>query len=162
MKIDHQGRVELIVAIGKSHRWLNWKVMCETNRVCNGERSSLISIQVNLLLKSWSEAWSAQCSYLLVKREIKSVVWMFVYASTYRHFSVTGCQVALRRAHGSDAGKQDLLPIFTLLSFNFNGKKKNMYINNSHSFLFLIVPIFITKFSRTTAFTHIFFSNLLP
>lgn len=32
-------------------------------------------------------------------------------------------KIALRRARGSDAGKQDLLPFLILPSLNFNGEK---------------------------------------
>lgn len=62
--------------------------------------------------------------------------------------------VALRRDHGSDTDEQEFLHFFTLLSLNFNGK--NIYINNLHFFLIPIVPIFMTKFSKTTPFIWTF------
>lgn len=118
------------------------KQQWQQNRICNGE-SSLISVRADLLLRSRPEVWSTQCScHAKGENEVNCMdaCVCFLSIQTFQH-----CILGLHEE-----------PVFLMLAnkpccLSSSSRhciimEKNMYINNSHSFLAPLCIVHYTIF----------------
>lgn len=139
---DWWGRTELIVTSIERHHWLNWRVGIWKKQVCRRERSSLTSVKVDLVLKSWPQS---VCTGLFSSgQEVNEVshldICLYVISiQTFLSPWILGLHEQSPRFYAGF-----LHPPFSM--------EENMYINDSYSFLFPIVPVFMTNFANTAPF----------